>query len=138
MQNSLRPPRFLKPYRTLSEALEDRHLAALGDAYVNFIYSLALSTKKGKPEGKKVKGSMLAEALRKAKLRKFLPSRIDRHVLSDAAEALIVYAWLHSLLTLEESVQTLVRTSNSQEGLTQLLEKAEEQIRLSKLFEVPR
>jgi hypothetical protein len=132
------PPQFLKAYRRLSEVLADRQLARLGDAYVNFAYSLALSDRKNQPEGKKVKGSTLAEALRKAELREMLPSRIDKHVLSDAGEALIVYAWLHKLLTLDESVQTLVDNESLQDGLEQLLRKAKERTMNSKLFEVPR
>ena len=132
------PPQFLKAYRRLSEVLADRQLARLGDAYVNFAYSLALSDRKNQPEGKKVKGSTLAEALRKAELREMLPSRIDKHVLSDAGEALIVYAWLHKLLTLDESVQTLVDNDSLQDGLEQLLRKAKERTMNSKLFEVPR
>lgn len=138
MSNIRSPPRFLKMYRTLPEILNDRQLARLGDAYINFVYSLALSEKKGQPEGKKVKGSALAEALRKAELREMLPSRIDKHVLSDAGEALFVYAWLHGLLTLDESVQTLVNSDILQDGLEQLLRKTRERIRHSGLFEVPR
>jgi hypothetical protein len=60
-----------------------------------------------------VKGTALSEALRKAGLREHLPSRIDKHVLSDAAEALVVYAWLHDLLTLEDSVEILGKTDSS-------------------------
>ena len=75
--------------------------------------------------------------MRKAGLRKHLPSRIDKHVLSDAAEALAVYAWLHKLLTLEESVETLEKTDTLIEGLTQLLLTANEKIKLSKLLPIP-
>src|SRR3989304_1165072 len=128
------PPQFMKNYDNLTQILTDRKLASLGDAYINFVYSLALSQKKGKPSGTKVKGTALAEALRKAGLRKHLPSRIDKHVLSDAAEALLVYAWLHKLLTLEESVETLEKMDTVIEGLTQLLLKAKEKIKLSKLL----
>jgi len=117
--------------------LADQKLASLGDAYINFVYSLALSQRKGKPSGAKVKGTALAEALRKAGLREQLPSRIDRHVLSDAAEALVVYAWLHDLLTLEENVEILEKTNSLVEGLTQLLLKIKEKIKLSKPFPVP-
>jgi hypothetical protein len=67
-----------------------------------------------------------------------LPSRIDKHVLSDAGEALFVYAWLHGLLTLDESVQTLVNSDILQDGLEKLLRKTRERIRHSGLFEVPR
>ena len=84
-----------------------------------------------------MKGSILAEALRKAELRKMLPSRIDKHALSDAAEALVVYAWLNNLLTLKESVQILEDSIDLQNGFAMLLVRAKELVRLSRLFEVP-
>jgi len=82
---------FTPQYESLREVLMDQKLAKLGDAYVNFLYSLALSKKKGEPAGTKVEGRLLADAFKKAGLRKFLPSRIDRHKQADAAEALILY-----------------------------------------------
>ena len=120
---------FLKNYADLSEILADKSLAGLGDAYVNFVYSLALSTRTRKPCGKKVKGTPLAEAVRKAGLRELLPSRIDKHVLSDAAEALLVYAWLKDAITLEESVEELQK-NDQEKGLVNLLLKAKEKIKL--------
>jgi len=98
----------------------DHKLAALGDAYINFAYSLALSQNKGQPSGAKVRGSVLAEAFKKAGLRGHMPSRVSRHMLADAAEALTVYAWLHKHITLEESVAILEKAENPVEGLTQL------------------
>ena len=137
MTKSKQAPPFLKSYDTLSQVLIDKQLAALGDAYVNLVYSLALSKRKRRPYGAKVKGTTLAEALRKAGLRTLLPSRIDRHAISDAAEAIVVYAWLHNLLTLEDSVQTIAEADMPENGLTQLILKAKEKIRLSKLFPIP-
>ena len=121
---------FLKDYSSLSQVLTDKPLAALGDAYVNFVYSLALSVRAGKPCGKKVKGTPLAEAVRKAGLRKFLPSRINKHVLSDTAEALLVYAWLNDLITLEESVEALEKNDDLEKGLAQLLLKVKEKVKI--------
>ncbi len=121
---------ILHDYRELSEILMDKRLAGLGDAFVNFIYSLALSRKSGKPCGKKVKGAPLAEAVRKVGLRSVLPSRIDKHVLSDAAEALLVYAWLTDAVTMEESVDVLEKSGDLEKGLTELLLKARKKIRL--------
>ena len=122
--------RFLKSYTSLSQVLTDKPLAALGDAYVNFVYSLALSKRIGKPKGKKMKGAPLADAVRKAGLRESLPTRIDKHAISDAAEALLVYAWLNNIITLEESVEVLEKTDDLENGLTQLLLKAKEKIKL--------
>ena len=121
---------FLKNYSSLPQVLTDKPLAALGDAYVNFVYSLALSKRTGKPCGKKVKGTPLAEAVRKAGLRKLMPSRIDKHVLSDAAEALLVYAWLNDFITLEESVEVLEKTDDLEKGLARLLLAAKEKIKI--------
>ena len=121
---------FLKDYTSLTQILTDKKLAALGDAYVNFVYSLAMSNRLKKPFGKKVKGAPLANAVRKAGLRKLLPSRIDKHVLSDAAEALLVYAWLNEVLTLEESAEALEKNEDLETGLVQLLTKAAERIKL--------
>lgn len=130
-------PEFVKHYENLTQVLSDRKLAALGDAYVNFAYSLALSNKTGEPRGKKVRGSQLAEALRKAGLRTLLPSRMDRHDLADAAEALLAFVWLHRLSTLEENVKTLEKNDVLENGLAQLLMIAKERIRFSGLFQVP-
>jgi len=122
--------RFLMSYTSLSQVLTDKPLAALGDAYVNFVYSLALSKRIGKPKGKKMKGAPLAEAVRKAGLRESLPTRIDKHAISDAAEALLVYAWLNNIITLEESVEVLEKTDDLENGLKQLLLKVKEKIKL--------
>ncbi|UCE29121.1 MAG: hypothetical protein JSV85_07705 [Candidatus Bathyarchaeota archaeon] len=98
---------FISQYRTLREILVDHKLAALGDAYVNLIYSLALSEREGQPVGKKVNSHVLAAALKKAEMRDFLPRRTDRHSQADAAEAVIVYAWVQDLMSMQEGVNLL-------------------------------
>lgn len=113
--------RFIKTHKNMTDVLADHGLASLGDTYINFVCSLALSNRRGKPSAVKVKGSVLSEALKRAKIREFMPSRINRHVLADAAEALIVYAWLHNCMTLEENVEILERAKDPVEGLSQLL-----------------
>jgi hypothetical protein len=106
----------------------DHSLASLGDSYINFVYSIALSNRKNEPLGTKVKGSLLAEALRKAGLRACLPSRMARHALADAAEALILYAWLSNSLSLDESVAIIGKNADLVEGLSLLLIAAKERI----------
>ena len=120
---------FLKTHRNLTEVLTDHKLASLGDALINFVYSLALSNKRGQPLGAKVKGHVLAEALKKAGLREHMPSRITRHMLADAAEALVVYGWLHHYITLEETMETLEKTEDLVEGLSQLLRTISDRIK---------
>lgn len=113
---------------SLDEVLADRDLASLGDAYVNFAYSLALSNRKRKPLGVRVKGSVLAEGLRKAGLRDRLGSGMSRHALADAAEALIVYAWLNGCLTLDESVAIMKNGEDAVEGMSALLTTAKKRV----------
>jgi hypothetical protein len=120
---------FAKECNSLAEVLTDHSLASLGDTYVNFAYSLALSNRRRKPSGTKVKGSILAEALKKAELREHLPARMTRHMLADAAEALIVYAWLHNFVPLEESVAMLEKTGDPVDGFSQLLAKIKSRVK---------
>jgi hypothetical protein len=118
----------LFPWRRkcLGEVLVDHNLASLGDSYANLIYSLAISNKKGQPVGIKVKGSILSSALRRAGLRDELPSRMSTHSLADAAEALLVYAWLSDRIGLEESVQIITKEKDPSEGLVRLLKLIKE------------
>jgi hypothetical protein len=122
---------FQKPHKNLTQILTDHKLASLGDAYTNLIYSLATSNKKNEPTGTKVKGTILAEAIKKSGLRDYLPSRMTRHMMADAAEALIVYAWLNGHVTLEESVTTIERIDDPTEGFSQLLTKIKGRIKFS-------
>lgn len=112
---------FISQHKSLSEVLMDQKLAKLGDAYVNFLYSMALSKKKGEPAGTKVQGRLLADAFKKAGLRKFLPSRIDRHKQADAAEALIVYPWLLGSMTMEEALEILEQNEDTIEAFSVIL-----------------
>jgi len=121
---------FIPQYESLSEVLLDQKLAKLGDAYVNFLYSLALSEKKGEPTGTKVKGRLLADAFKKAGLRKILPSRIDRHKQADAAEALIVYAWIRGSMTMEEGLKILEQSVDKIEAFSLLLLTAKKKLDL--------
>ena len=112
---------FVPQHENLSEVLMDQKLAKLGDAYVNFLYSLVISKKKGEPSGIKVKGRLLADAFRMAGLRKLLPARVDRHKQADAAEALIVYPWLWGTMTMEEALEILEQNEDDVEGFNLLL-----------------
>lgn len=111
----------LKKYESIEEVLLDRELAGLGDTYVNFIYSLAMSQKSQRPVGAKVNNRILAEALKKSGLRKLLPHRIDRHIQGNAAEAIIVFAWLTDVLSFEDCLKTLRENDNVTEAFANLL-----------------
>lgn len=118
----------LKKYKTFEEILLDKDLAGLGDAYVNLLYSLVVSQKLGYPAGLKVNNKILAAAVRKSGLRKLLPRRIDRHVLGNAAEALIVFAWLADTVTFEDSLAILREKTDSVEAFTGLLSEIWERL----------
>ena len=131
MQKAIKGAFPAKTYKSLRDILMDHELASLGDAFINFTYSLFLSVKKGRPVGAKVKGAFLAEAIRRSGLRDKIGSRMSSHDLADGAEALVVYAWLHRCITLEESVEVLRKSDDPVEGLNELLRKIVHRIRLS-------
>lgn len=118
----------LKSYDSLTELLLDKDLASLGDAYVNFVYSLAISHKRGHPVGAKVNNQVLADAVEKSGLRKFLPHRVDRHTRGNAAEALLVFAWLQDIHEFEDCIETLSREGSSAQGFATLLHDALEKL----------
>ncbi|MEM2875523.1 MAG: ribonuclease III family protein [Candidatus Bathyarchaeia archaeon] len=103
----------------------DHGLAALGDSLVNFLYSLALSIRYGKPMGARVDGRVLSDSISKAGLRKYLPSRMDRHIKADAAEAIIAYAWMKNVFSIEDAVEILSSAEDPTEAFSLLLVKAE-------------
>lgn len=121
---------FIPQHKSLREILTDHKLAALGDAYVNFIYSLALSKRKKQPVGAKVNSHMLAKALQMAGLRDYLPRRTDRHRQADAAEALIVYAWIQDLTTIKEGVEILGKHEDMIDAFCSLLRTTRKKLKL--------
>jgi len=116
------PP--LRSYDSLKDLLLDKDLAGLGDAYVNFVYSLAMSQKHGRPMGAKVKNQVLANAVEASGLRKFLPHRVDRHIRGNAAEALLVFAWLQDIHEFEDCTKTLSKEDDLIQAFTILLRDA--------------
>jgi hypothetical protein len=114
---------------TVQRVMRDRQLASLGDAFVNFIYSLALTKINGRPEGIKVSDKVLSEAFRLANLREHLGSRLARKDLANAAESLLVDAYRKQLLSIDESV--LILSSNPEgpaAALSELLKLAAERV----------
>lgn len=115
------PAPTLKSYDSLKELLLDKDLAGLGDAYVNFVYSLAMSQKHGHPMGAKVNNQVLAEAVEESGLRRLLPHRVDRHTRGNAAEALLVFAWLQDIHEFEDCIQMLSKEDNLTKAFAVLL-----------------
>jgi len=94
----------------------DKGLAKIGDGIVNLTYSIAKSiflTKINKNQknirtGVKVSKKILAEALKRADMKKFSKSRADAHDLADTVEALIAYVWFCDKMTIEDIINFLV------------------------------
>ncbi len=116
------PTPTLKSYNSIEELLLDKDLASLGDSYVNFVYSLAMSQKHGHPTGAKVNNQILARAVEASMLRALLPHRVDRHTRGNAAEALLVFAWLQGTLEMDECIKVLSE-KDPIEAFTTLLRK---------------
>ncbi len=109
----------------LSEILVSEDLAKLGDAFVNFTYSLAQSLRIGRGVNARVPSRFLASALKQSGLKKLLPPRASIHDQADAAEALSLYAWLSEIVTLEEFVSLL---SQSKDDPSEIFRAALEEI----------
>jgi Ribonuclease III len=111
--------------QTLTKVLTDSAMAQFGDALLNFAYSLALTETTGRPKGTKVPDRTLAEAAVKAGLRKHLSRRVGRGDVANSLEALLGFAWLQKLMTLDEIVTCLKAESiTTSENFAKLAEVA--------------
>jgi len=83
--------------------------AKLGDALVNFIYSVTKSLVSGSPTGMKVSDSILSEAFKGSSWHRTktlkLSGKKDR--IADAVEALILFFWVHEGLGLKKMIEPL-------------------------------
>jgi len=114
---------------TLRQVMRNKQLASLGDAFVNFVYSLALTQANGKPQSVKVSDRILADAFKLSGLRKYLGTRISRKDLANASESLLVDAYQKKLITIEESVKILSEDPDGlQAGLSQLMKLSAERV----------
>ena len=93
--------------KNLQAILTDNGLAQLGDALLNFAFSVALTEKSGRPMGTRVLDKTLAEAAVKAGLRRNLPRRVKRGDVANCLEALVGFVWIEKLITLDEIVVCL-------------------------------
>jgi len=113
----------------IQRVLRDRQLASLGDAFINFVYSLALTQISGHPKGVKVSDKILSEAFKLAGLRQFLGTRLSKKDLANASESLLMETYRRQLLTIEESVRVLTQHPDGpQAGLSDLLKLAAERL----------
>jgi len=110
----------------MSTLIISARLARLGDAFLNFVVSAALTLHTERVEGVKVPGKVLASVFAASLLahKCRCPSRkLER---SEVVEALFGHAWLNGWITAEEGVQRLFEELRSgaslEEGLRNLLD----------------
>ena len=108
--------KLLDPDRGPLQALEDQNLAKLGDALLNFIYSLSLSQARGRADGRKIPNNLLAKALEMCRHSSLTPRRSDKHRKGDIVEAIFAYAWLTGILDVRESAEYLASASGTEGG----------------------
>lgn len=112
------------------EILRNRKLARLGDAYVNFLFSLALTKATGIPVGVKVSDRVLFEVAKKTGIRPLLPKRIKRGEVANAIEAIIIDSWMRRSLELDEMTDIISKNpDNITEAATQLVKRILERMR---------
>lgn len=115
---------FLRNHTSAIDIMQDKDLAKLGDAYINFTYSLAESYRRGRGSNIRVKTKTLSESLKNARLRILMPKRTPIHDQADAVEALAAYSWLTDALSLEECVSILSEEGKEDAELfTKLIEE---------------
>ena len=99
----------------------DKGLAKIGDSIVNLTYSIAKSivlTRNSKINnsirtGVKVSKTILANALKEANMKCFSKTRADAHDMADTVEAVVAYVWLSKKVTIEDIINILVDSLES-------------------------
>ncbi|MHA1409183.1 MAG: ribonuclease III family protein [Candidatus Odinarchaeia archaeon] len=94
----------------LYKITRDKGLSKLGDSLVNLTYSIAKSISINKITGKKVTGKILSAAINNTSFRKFAGKNQDAHSLADAVESLIAYTWIKKIISIDEIVDTMVKS----------------------------
>jgi len=113
---------------TISSIMQDRKLASLGDAYVNLVYSMALTQVSGEPRGVKVSDRILSHAFKAAGLRNYLGARQSRKDFANASEALLIETFRKGLVTIDESVTIITQKEDLPDGIADLLKTAVERL----------
>jgi len=112
---------------THTNPLLDRGLSSLGDIYLNFIYSLAVSIRAGNLSSLRISNKVLAEAMKQSGFRSLLPHRLSTHDIGNSAEAMLVYAIVKGLTSTGELLQALTESENPTEALIDKFKKIRSQ-----------
>ncbi|MBS7611162.1 hypothetical protein KEJ27_02960 [Candidatus Bathyarchaeota archaeon] len=110
--------------KNVEDILRDKGLASFGDSLVNFLFSLTVTRSLGKPTGLRMDNKILAEAVRRSRLRSLIPRRTDRKAAGDYAEAIIAYAWLEGIMTTDGFIKMLMNDlDNPANAFKNIIEK---------------
>lgn len=95
--------------KNLTTYIHNKSNAKLGDALVNFIYSVAKSLVSGIPTGMKVSDSILSEAFKGSMWHKTNTLKLSgkKNRIADSVEALILFFWVHEGLSLKNLIEPL-------------------------------
>jgi hypothetical protein len=95
--------------KNLTTYVHSKSNAKLGDALVNFIYSVAKSLVSGIPTGMKVSDSILSEAFKGSLWHKTNTLKLSgkKNRVADAVEALILFFWVQEGLGLKKLIEPL-------------------------------
>ncbi len=94
--------------KLLLPIMRNHGLAKFGDTLTNFIYSLAKTKVQGEAVGARVFDKALAEVIHQTGLRCVMQSSASSGDLGDGVEALVGYAYLNEIMSIEEMVTLLV------------------------------
>jgi len=99
------------PQNSLLTFIIKKGSSKLGDALVNFIYSLAKTGVSAEATGTKVSDYILATAYRSSLWGKneILTLKGKKGYLADHVESLLLYFWVFELVSLEEMVEYLMK-----------------------------
>jgi hypothetical protein len=97
-------------HESIEEIMNDKGLAKVGDGIVNLCYSLAKSRIFGIATGDKVRDSVLARAIRATEVYRYISRRTDSGRAADAYEAIMAYLWMTGKITVQGTVDALVKT----------------------------
>ena len=96
------------PTISIEDILYSKQLASLGDALVNYCYSVArMSINPKLMTGVRVWDSSLAMALRQSPFNSFIKRRISQGSLGDCVEAIVGWVYMNELMSLEEIITLL-------------------------------
>ena len=107
----------------LKDPLQDRGLSSLGDIYLNFVYSLAISLREGNLSSLRISNKVLADAMKKSGFRSLLPHRLSKNDIGNSAEAMLIYAIVKGLTSTSKLLQVLTESLNPTEAFTEEFRK---------------